>query len=205
MSTPEPEPDAVEPPLRRIKMRAGYDGDESVVSVSGRTAGAPVKGKALVMGVENYGGERRLKNTLNDANAVAQTFHDVGFDTHKYTDETAEGGKVSYGGMGEVIQAFVDEIDENTGAVFAFMGKPPSDPPCSLLNLLGQGTERSRRASTTSSRRSSRRRSSCRTSPSSSRPPSRRSRPSGRSSRSPSSTAAGRARRFARATAAAKA
>ena len=123
MSTPEPEPDAFELPLRRIKMRAGYDGDESAVSVSGRTAGAPVKGKALVMGVENYGGERRLKNTLNDANAVAQTFHEVGFDTHKYTDETAEGGKVSYVGMVEVIQAFVDQIDENTVAVFAFMGK----------------------------------------------------------------------------------
>ena len=128
MSTPEPEPDAFELPLRRIKMRAGYDGDESAVSVSGRTAGAPVKGKALVMGVQNYapsptGRERRLENALNDANAVAQTFSEVGFDVHKYTDETAEGGKVSYGGMVQVIQAFVDEIDENTVAVFAFMGK----------------------------------------------------------------------------------
>ena len=27
MATPEPEPDAYEEPLRRIKMRAGYDGD----------------------------------------------------------------------------------------------------------------------------------------------------------------------------------
>ena len=162
MSTPEPEPDAFEPPLRRIKMRAGYDGDESAVSVSGRTAGAPVKGKALVMGVENYGGERRLKNTLNDANAVAQTFVEVGFDVHKYTDETAEGGKVSYVGMVEVIQAFVDEIDENTFAVFAFMGKFSFCPAllcAGCSTWIGQGTERSRRASTTSSRRSSRRQS----------------------------------------------
>ena len=55
--------------------------------------------------------------------AVAQTFVAVGFDVHKYTDETAEGGKVSYVGMIQVIQAFVDEVDENTVAVFAFMGK----------------------------------------------------------------------------------
>ena len=44
MSTPEPEPGAFEPPQRRIKMRAGYDGDESRVSVSGRAAGAPPAG-----------------------------------------------------------------------------------------------------------------------------------------------------------------
>ena len=125
MSTPEPEPDAYEPPLRRIKMRAGYDGDASTVAVRERSPGAPVKGKALVMGVQNYDGKRRLKNTLNDANAVAQTFDSVGFDVHKYTDETAEGGKVSYVGMVQVIQAFVDEVDENTVAAFAFMGTPP--------------------------------------------------------------------------------
>ena len=127
MSTPEPEPDASEPPLRRVKMRAGYDGDANGIAVSGRpsgrAAGVAVKAKALVTGVQNYDGERRLENTLNDANAVAKTFDDIGFDTHKYTDETAEGGKVSYVGMVEVIQAFVDEIDENTVAVFAFMGK----------------------------------------------------------------------------------
>ena len=123
MSTPEPEPDAYEEPLRRIKMRAGYDGDASAAAVRERSAGAPIKGKALVMGVQNYGGERRLKNTLNDANAVAQTFDGVGFSVAKYTDETAEGGKVSYLGMVQVIQAFVDEIDQDTVAVFAFMGE----------------------------------------------------------------------------------
>jgi len=129
MSTPEPEPDAYEEPLRRVKMRAGYNGDANGIVVSGRpsgrAAGAAVKAKALVTGVQNYDGKLRLKNTLNDANAVAQTFSDIGFDTRKLTDETATGGKVSDNEMVETIQAFVDEIDENTVAAFAFMGTPP--------------------------------------------------------------------------------
>ena len=164
MSTPEPEPDAYERPLRRVKMRAGYDGDENGVSVSGRAAGAPVKGKVLVMGIQNYDGERRLKNTLNDANAVAQTFDGIGFDVHKYTDETAEGGKVSYLGMVQVIQAFVDEIDQDTVAVFAFMGECSSfltriAKALTAVSACAQAMGRSRAAGTTSSRRSSRRQS----------------------------------------------
>ncbi len=208
MSTPEPEPDAYEEPLRRIKMRAGYDGDASAVAVRERSPGAPVKGKALVMGVQNYDGEHRLKNTLNDANAVAKTFHDIGFDTHKLTDANAEGGKLSYTEMVEIIQAFVDEIDENTVAAFAFMGE--SSCVCSLeahpliLSRFRQATEQSKRGDTTSSRRSSRRRSSCSTLASISSAPSRRSRPSSRWSLSPFSTAAGRARKFVLVTGAAK-
>ena len=144
MSTPEPEPDAYEQPLKRVKMRAGYEGDDSEVSVAGREPGA-VNAKALVMGIQNYGGTRRLKNTLNDANAVAQTFVEVGFDVHKYTDETAEGGKVSYAGMVKVIQDFVDEVDENTVAVLAFMGKSSLSPAaCSrMLSKRSGGRPRS--------------------------------------------------------------
>ena len=59
----------------------------------------------------------------NDANAVAQTFVEVGFDVHKYTDETAEGGKLDVVQMDEAIDEFVGEVDENTVAVFAFMGE----------------------------------------------------------------------------------
>ena len=65
-------------------------------------------------GVQNYDGKRRLKNTLNDANAVARIFSDIGFDTHKLTDETAAGGKVSYNEMQRAVSDFVKEIDENT-------------------------------------------------------------------------------------------
>ena len=209
MSTPEPEPDAYEQPLKRVKMRAGYDGDASAVAVAGRTAGAPVKGKMLVMGIQNYDGKRRLDNTLNDANAVARIFSDIGFDTHKLTDETAAGGKVSYNEMQRAISDFVKEIDENTVAAFAFMGE--SSCVCSfeahplILSRFRQATEQSKRGDTTSSRRSSPIRRTCRSSPSISSAPSRRSRPRSRSSPSPSSTAAARAQKFVRATEAAKA
>ena len=119
MSTPEPEPDASEPPLRRVKMRNGYG---KRIAVSGRRSGAPPKGKALIMGVQNYDGDRRLKNTLNDAHAIEGVFHRIGFDTHTLTDETADGGKVDGTQMYLAIEEFVEEVDQDTVAAFAFMG-----------------------------------------------------------------------------------
>ena len=52
---------------------------------------------------------------MDDANAVAQTFHDIGFDTHKLTDANAKGGKLSYMEMVETIQAFVEANKKEEG------------------------------------------------------------------------------------------
>ena len=106
------------------------------------------------MGVQNYDGDRRLKNTLNDAHAIEGVFHGIGFDTRTLTDETADGGKVDGDQMYMAIEEFVDEIDQDTVAVFAFMGAPLAvfrTLPLPALRALDvpQGTGLSRAASTT--------------------------------------------------------
>ena len=120
-----------EPRLKRVKMRAGYGNG---IAVRGRQSGAPIKGKALIMGIQNYDGDRRLTNTLNDAHAVEDVFHRIGFDTHTLTDETADGGKVDGEQMYLAIEEFVEHVDENTVAAFAFMGESPPPRRARLRN-----------------------------------------------------------------------
>ena len=45
-----------------------------------------------------------------------------GFDTHTLTDETADGGKVDGTQMYLAIEEFVEQVDQDTVAAFAFMG-----------------------------------------------------------------------------------
>ena len=83
---------------------------------------ASLKAAALVIGIQNYDGERKLKNTLSDAKAVAEKFKGMGFDVMSLTDENAEGGKVTQKLMQRNIKKFVDKVDENTIAALAYMG-----------------------------------------------------------------------------------
>ena len=90
--------------------------------VEGRDPAALLKAVALVIGIQNYEGARELKNTLSDAKAVAAKFEGMGFDVMSLTDDNAEGGKVDQDQMEDIIQAFIEMVDENTIAVFAYMG-----------------------------------------------------------------------------------
>eukprot|EP01046_Picozoa_sp_COSAG06_P030484 COSAG06_NODE_2897_length_6120_cov_56.864308_4_plen_204_part_00 len=140
--------------------------------VEGRDPAMPLNAAALVIGIQNYEGTRELKNTLSDAKAVAEKFEGMGFDVMSLTDENAEDGKVDQDQMLDIIDAFMDKVDENTIAAFAYMGasqtKGLSRPaPWELVSRLSvraggqqssaalslfvsslQGTARSRRTTT---------------------------------------------------------
>ena len=96
--------------------------------VQGRGASEPLKAAALVIGIQNYEGTRELKNTLSDAKAVAETFEGMGFDVMSLTDENAEGGKVDQDQMLDIIDDFIEKVDENTIAAFAYMGASAKGP-----------------------------------------------------------------------------
>eukprot|EP01046_Picozoa_sp_COSAG06_P035831 COSAG06_NODE_3891_length_4800_cov_100.142948_4_plen_180_part_00 len=96
--------------------------------VEGRDPSEPLKAVALVIGIQNYEGTRELKNTLSDAKAVAEKFEGMGFDAMSLTDENAEGGKVDQDQMEDAIEAFVEKVDENTIAAFAYMGASAKGP-----------------------------------------------------------------------------
>eukprot|EP01046_Picozoa_sp_COSAG06_P002100 COSAG06_NODE_71_length_25945_cov_9.124468_31_plen_166_part_00 len=91
--------------------------------VEGRDPQAPLKAAALVIGIQNYEGARKLRNTLSDAKAVAAKFEGMGFTVLLLTDETAEGGKVTQKLMQRHIKDFIKQVDENTITAFAFMGE----------------------------------------------------------------------------------
>jgi hypothetical protein len=99
--------------------------------IKGRDPAAPLQAVALVIGIQNYEGTRGLKNTLSDAKAVAAKFEGMGFDVMSLTDENAEGGKVDQLQMEDKIEAFIEKVDENTIAAFAYMGASAKGP-CSL-------------------------------------------------------------------------
>eukprot|EP01043_Picozoa_sp_COSAG02_P005927 COSAG02_NODE_164_length_32230_cov_37.505587_19_plen_1079_part_00 len=90
----------------------------------GRDPGAPLKAVALVIGIQNYEQPRRLANSLNDATAVAEKLDGMGFDVISLTDENAKDGKVDLEQMHDAIEEFVEKVDENTIALFSFMGVP---------------------------------------------------------------------------------
>ena len=92
----------------------------------------PLQAMALVIGIQNYDGERQLKNTLSDAKAVAEKFEGMGFDVMSLTDENAVGGKVDHEQMEDKIEEFIRKVDKNTIAAFAYMGASAKGP-CSLL------------------------------------------------------------------------
>jgi hypothetical protein len=96
--------------------------------VEGRDPDDELKAAALVIGIQNYEGTRELKNTLSDAKAVAEKFEGMGFDVMSLTDENAEGGKVDQDQMEDVIEAFIEKVDENTIAAFAYMGASAKGP-----------------------------------------------------------------------------
>ena len=96
--------------------------------VEGRDPAMPLNAAALVIGIQNYEGTRELKNTLSDAKAVAEKFEGMGFDAMSLTDENAEGGKVDQDQMLDIIEAFMDKVDENTIAAFAYMGASAKGP-----------------------------------------------------------------------------
>ena len=52
----------------------------------------------------------------------------MGFDAMSLTDENAEGGKVDQLQMEDAIEAFIQKVDENTIAAFAYMGASPKGP-----------------------------------------------------------------------------
>ena len=116
MSTPEPEPDAYEQPLRRIRMRQAFRG----ATDRKRNAAVPLKGRGLLIGIRDYVREP-LKNTVHDATDVAATLGRIGFDeVDVLTDEN--GADISFLGISDAIEDFVDSVDENTVAVFGFFG-----------------------------------------------------------------------------------
>ena len=118
MSTPEPEPDAYEPPLRRVKMREGFRGTTN----RQRDTSVPLKGKGFVVGIRDYDRDP-LDNTVRDATAIAATLERIGFvEVKLLTDDN--GADISYLGIRDAIEDFVASVDENTAAVFAFMGAP---------------------------------------------------------------------------------
>jgi len=88
-------------------------------SASEREVGT-LKARALVIGINEY--ERDpLQNAVNDARDVAAKLEEIGFDVDLLTDKTQE-GKVSRGDILGHIREFEEKVDENTVAVFAFMG-----------------------------------------------------------------------------------
>ena len=148
MSTPEPEPDAYEPRLRRNKMR-NFSGKTD----KRRDQSVPLRGRGLLIGIRGYVREP-LKNTVHDATDIADTLDHIGFDEVKLlTDDN--GADLSFLGIQDAIWDFVDSVDENTVAVFGFFGAHSAlaaHPPRSRL-MLGQATAPSSTASTTCSRR----------------------------------------------------
>ena len=148
MSTPEPEPDAYEPRLRRNKMR-NFSGKTD----KRRDQSVPLRGRGLLIGIRGYVREP-LKNTVHDATDIADTLDGIGFDEVKLlTDDN--GADLSFLGIRDAIEDFVDSVDENTVAVFGFFGAhslATRPPPLSRL-MLGQATAPSSTASTTCSRR----------------------------------------------------
>ena len=118
MATPEPEPDAYEPPLRHVKMRPGFRGKTD----RQRDTSVPLKGKGFVVGIRGYAREP-LVNTVRDATAIAATLERIGFvEVKLLTDDN--GADLSCLGIQDAIQDFVASVDENTAVVFAFMGAP---------------------------------------------------------------------------------
>ena len=98
-------------------------GRQYAISVDGRRAGSPVYGRALIIGIQNYDGDQRLKNPVNDATDVRAKLVEIGFDVVALlTDDTVAGGKVTKDAMLDAIEKFVESVDEDTVAVFAFMG-----------------------------------------------------------------------------------
>ena len=119
MSTPEPEPDAYEPRLRRNKMR-NFSGKTD----KRRDQSVPLRGRGLLIGIRGYVREP-LKNTVHDATDIADTLDHIGFDEVKLlTDDN--GADLSFLGIRDAIEDFVDSVDENTVAVFGFFGAPRS-------------------------------------------------------------------------------
>merc|ERR1711969_268525 len=82
----------------------------------------PLEGKGLLIGIRDYVREP-LKNTVHDATDIAATLDGIGFDEVKLlTDDN--GADISFLGLSDAIEDFVDSVDENTAVVFAFMGAP---------------------------------------------------------------------------------
>ena len=118
MATPEPEPDAYEPPLRHVKMRPGFRGKTD----RQRDTSVPLKGKGFVVGIRGYAREP-LDNTVRDATAIAATLKRIGFvEVKLLTDDN--GADLSCLGIQDAIEDFVDSVNENTVAVFGFFGAP---------------------------------------------------------------------------------
>ena len=126
MSTPEPEPDAFEQPLRRVKMREAFRG----ATTANRDPSVPLEGKGLLIGIRDYVREP-LKNTVHDATAIAATLDRIGFgDVKLLTDDN--GADISFLGIQDAIEDFVDSVDENTAAVFGFFGALAPRRPSTL-------------------------------------------------------------------------
>ena len=118
MSTPEPEPEDYEAPLRRVKMRnASFRGS---TDKAGRDTSVPLEPKALLIGIRDYVREP-LQNTVHDATAIAATLERIGFAQVKLmTDDN--GADISFLGIQDAINDFVGSVDANTVAVFGFFG-----------------------------------------------------------------------------------
>ena len=89
------------------------------IVVEGRQSGDPVTGKALVIGIRDYVRDP-LKNTVHDATDLAAKLKSIGFEVTLLTDDN--GADLEYLGLQDSIQDFVETVDVNTAAVFAFMG-----------------------------------------------------------------------------------
>ena len=88
---------------------------------SNRAVGT-LKARALVIGINAYVRDS-LQNAVNDAEDVAARLEEIGFDVDLLTDNTQEeAGKVTRKDILAHRRHFETSVDENTVAVFAFMG-----------------------------------------------------------------------------------
>eukprot|EP01045_Picozoa_sp_COSAG04_P004986 COSAG04_NODE_224_length_19624_cov_47.932855_21_plen_723_part_01 len=121
MATPEPEPDAYEKELVRVKMRAAtFRG-----VAPGRLVGS-LHALALVIGVKGYKFVSPLDNTLHDAEDFAALLESLGFKVMLLTDWTAPDGVVTMILMKKFRREFLQELTAigaaNTVCVFFYAG-----------------------------------------------------------------------------------
>ena len=91
-----------------------------------------ITARALVIGIADYK-FNKLRNSVNDAEALAARLEQLGFAVQLVTDRTEAPGTVSKACMDAKIRHFADLLDKRTVAVFAFMGHGVE---CSSENFL---------------------------------------------------------------------
>eukprot|EP01047_Picozoa_sp_COSAG01_P003516 COSAG01_NODE_105_length_26080_cov_7.640237_9_plen_2696_part_00 len=89
-------------------------------SSTSRAVGDTIYARALVIGIKDYVRDP-LRNTVHDASDLGARLELLGFDVKLITDDT-QTGMVTVNLLDEAVAKFVQSVDQNTVAVFAFMG-----------------------------------------------------------------------------------